>query len=318
MNSSPAIEARSVHRRFGAVTAVNDFSLTVPTGEILALLGPNGAGKTTFLDMVLGFSAPSDGSLSVLGMNPGQAVRAGRVGAVMQTGGLLDDLTVAETVRMIAACHRRHIAPEAAMERAGITRIAQRKVKKCSGGEQQRLRFALALLTDPELIILDEPTAGMDVSARHEFWAAMHAEADRGRTIVFATHFLPEAEDFADRIVLMRHGALHSQGTPSELTAAGTVTISGRWASAEAPHTVLAPLGLPDDAVRLTSGSSSSQTSGTGTPETRVQIVLERTGTHAPDDVARHLLQARLIEDLRISESRLDDVFLALTTEPEA
>ena len=198
MSNAPALATRGLTRRFGPVRAVDGVDLTVPVGEVLALLGPNGAGKTTLLDMALGFSPPSDGTVRVLGSDPVAAVRQGRVGAVLQTGGLLEDLSVRETVAMVAGCHRRHIGVPAALERAGLTGLAGRRVKKCSGGERQRLRFALALLTDPELLILDEPTAGMDVRARHDFWDTMHAEADRGRTIVFATHFLPEAEDFAD------------------------------------------------------------------------------------------------------------------------
>ena len=170
------------------------------------------------------------------------------MGAVLQTGGLLEDLSVRETVAMVAGCHRRHIGVPAALERADLTGLAGRRVKKCSGGERQRLRFALALLTDPELLILDEPTAGMDVRARHDFWDTMHAEADRGRTIVFATHFLPEAEDFADRIVLMREGRIHADGTPAELATGGSVTLTGRWVGGgddpDAPARLAADLSL--------------------------------------------------------------------------
>ena len=190
-----ALNAVDVRRHFGTVRAVDGVDLSIDRGEIVALLGPNGAGKTTFLDLVLGFTGPSAGRLDVLGENPGRAVRAGRVGAVLQTGGLLDDLTVRETVAMVAACHPRHIPVDEALARAGADGIAKRKVRKCSGGEQQRLRFALALLTEPDLLLLDEPTAGMDVRARAEFWATMHTEAERGRTVVFATHYLQEADD---------------------------------------------------------------------------------------------------------------------------
>src|SRR5699024_4358015 len=136
----------------------------------------------------------------VLGRSPRRAVREGRISAVLQSGGLLRDLTVAETVRMIASTFTEHVPVPEVIERAGIASIARRRVSKCSGGEQQRLRFALALLPDPDLLVLDEPTAGMDVSARAEFWDTMRADAASGRTVVFATHYLEEADTFAERI----------------------------------------------------------------------------------------------------------------------
>ena len=156
-------------------------------------------------------------------------------------------------------------------------------MKKCSGGERQRLRFALALLTDPELLILDEPTAGMDVRARHDFWDTMHAEADRGRTIVFATHFLPEAEDFADRIVLMREGRIHADGRPAELATGGSVTLTGRWAGGgddpDALARLAAALDLPQDAVQLEPQHLSPG---------RLRVRVPAGGRVTGDDVARH------------------------------
>ena len=155
-------------------------------------------------------------------MPPRQAVAQGRVSAVLQTGGLLAELTVRETVQYVAAAFTRPLGVPEVLERAGLTRLAERRVSKCSGGEQQRLRFALALLPEPELLVLDEPTAGLDVSARREFWATMHAEADRGRTVVFATHYLEEADDFADRIVLMAGGRVVADGPTDQIRATAT------------------------------------------------------------------------------------------------
>ena len=220
----PSIHLRSVHKTFaspdpevGEVRAVDGIDLTIRPGEIVALLGPNGAGKTTTLDMVLGFTAPSAGSISVFGVDPQQAVLCGRVAAVLQTGGLLRDLTVRETVELVASTHPNPQSPDAVIDRAGLAGIQLQRVQSCSGGEQQRLRFALALLGDPDLLVLDEPTTGMDVAARHEFWASMRAEAERGRTIVFATHYLQEAEDFAERTVLMANGRMVADGPTDEV-----------------------------------------------------------------------------------------------------
>ena len=290
-----ALNARDVHRHFGHVRAVDGVDLTIDRGEIVALLGPNGAGKTTFLDMVLGFTSPTSGRLEVLGAAPSRVVRAGRVGAVLQTGGLLDDLTVRETVAMVSACHPRAIPVDEALARAGATGIATRKVRKCSGGEQQRLRFALALLTEPDLLLLDEPTAGMDVRARAEFWATMHAEAERGRTVVFATHYLQEAADFADRIVLMRAGRIVLDGAVDEVTATRSRTLTCRWVGDAAPADIAARLGLTD---------------GTECSGDRVRFHADDT-----DTLAWTLLDGRLARDIEITPASLDDVFLDLTAD---
>ena len=152
-------------------------------------------------------------------MAPRAAVAHGLVAAVMQTGGLLKDLTVGETVELTAAlfAHTRPVAE--VLERAGIAEIADRRVGKCSGGQQQRLRFAMALLPEPELLILDEPTTGMDVEGRRDFWTAIRADAERGRTVLFATHYLEEADAYADRIVLVSRGRIVADGTAAEIKA---------------------------------------------------------------------------------------------------
>jgi ABC-2 type transport system ATP-binding protein len=232
--STPAIRATGLTKAFrlpdgSTVTAVDDIDLTVRPGEIVAFLGPNGAGKTTTVDMLLGLTSPTAGTVEVYGEAPGRAVAAGRVSAVMQTGGLLRDFTVLETVQVIASLHGRRDRVEEAVERAGLTAIAGRRVQACSGGEQQRLRFALALVPDPDLIILDEPTTGMDVATRQAFWETMRADAAGGRTIVFATHYLAEADEFAERTVLMAGGRIVADGPTSDVRASyGGRTLSFR------------------------------------------------------------------------------------------
>src|SRR3954462_3449342 len=193
----PAIRLDQVTKDFGAVHAVQGIDLTIRQGEIVAFLGPNGAGKTSTIDMILGLSRPTSGTVSVLGLEPHQAVARGLVSAVMQSGGLLKDLTVAETVEYTASLFAGTTAglPSVTevLERAGIDSIADRRVGRCSGGEQQRLRFAMAVVSDPALLLLDEPTTGMDVEGRRAFWSAIREDAERGRTVLFATHYLEEA-----------------------------------------------------------------------------------------------------------------------------
>lgn len=230
----PALQARGLTKRFRGsdgepIVAVDGIDLTIGSGEIVAFLGPNGAGKTTTVDLFLGLTAPTSGTVEVYGEAPRHAVAAGRVSAVLQTGGLLPDFTVRETVRAVAALHGRPERADVVLERAGLGPLANRLVQACSGGEQQRLKFALALVPDPDLVILDEPTTGMDVGARQEFWDTMRADAAGGRTIVFATHYLAEADAFADRTVLMARGRIRADGSTSEVRAAyGGQTVTFR------------------------------------------------------------------------------------------
>ena len=205
-----AVKLTGIHKNFRQVRAVRGLDIQIESGEIVAILGPNGAGKTTTIDMILGLSQPSKGEVSVYDMQPREAIGRGLVSAVMQTGGLLKDLTVAETVEYTASLFAQTQDTREVLNRAGIAEIGDRRVGKCSGGEQQRLRFALALLPDPELLVLDEPTTGMDVEGRRSFWAAIRKDAEQGRTVLFATHYLEEADAYADRIILLRHG--HDRG----------------------------------------------------------------------------------------------------------
>lgn len=282
------------------VRAVDGVDLTIERGEVVALLGPNGAGKTTLLDMLLGLTTPDTGSIRLLGQSPRDAVRAGLVSAVLQTGGLLRDLTVAETVRMIASTYAEHRPLDDVLERAGLTAKSGRMVSKCSGGEQQRLKFALALLPDPELIVLDEPTTGMDVSARRDFWAAMHAEADAGRTVLFATHYLAEADAFADRIVVMSAGRVIADGSTHEIRH----TATSRTVSA-----------------RVADGRTDSVTGLLRVHEhvTDVTVEDDRVVVRASDSdaIARLLLDHPDTDDLTITQADLEDAFVSLTTAHE-
>ena len=289
-----AVELRGLHKNFGSVQAVDGIDLRIASGEIVALLGPNGAGKTSTIDVILGLSRPSAGDASVLGMTPHQAIARGLVSAVLQTGGLLKDLTVAETARYTASLFAQSRPVSEVLDRAGITAIGDRKVGKCSGGEQQRLRFAMALLSDPELLVLDEPTTGMDVEGRRSFWSAIRQDADRGRTVLFATHYLEEADDYADRIVLLRHGKIVADGTAAQIKAMA----AGRTVRATLPDADRTALsGIP----------------GFDHVEVNGDTVLVHTGQS--DAVARYLLTATGAHDLEITARGLEDAFIALTSD---
>ncbi|HEV7171906.1 ABC transporter ATP-binding protein [Pedococcus sp.] len=289
-----AIELAGLTKSFGAVRAVRGVDLTVRPGEIVAFLGPNGAGKTTTIDMMLGLSRPDSGTARVYGMDPQSAVRHGLVSAVMQTGGLLRDLTVQETLRLTASLFADTRPVAEVLDRAGISDIAGRRVVKCSGGQQQRLRFAMALLPDPELLVLDEPTTGMDVAGRRDFWAAIRSDAERGRTVVFATHYLEEADAYADRIVLVRQGQIVADGTAAEVKA----LVSGRVVRATLPDADPAALqALP----------------GVESVELRGDTVL--VASMDSDAVARHLLTSTAARDLEITSRGLEDAFISLTSQ---
>ncbi|MEU7928033.1 ABC transporter ATP-binding protein [Micromonospora sp. NPDC049107] len=293
-STHPAVELNGLTKTFGTVTAVDGLSLRVQPGEVVAFLGPNGAGKTTTIDMLLGLARPDAGTVRVLGGTADEAVARGRIAAVLQTGGLLKDLTVGETVRMTAHFYRRTRPAAEVLARAGIADIADRLVGRCSGGQQQRLRFALALLPDPDLMVLDEPTTGMDVEGRRDFWQALRRDARDGRTVIFATHYLDEADAYADRIVLVRQGRVVADGTTAEIKNLA----AGRTVRATLPGADQAALAaLP----------------GVDAVEVRGDSVLVRTGDS--DAIARHLLTRTAARDVEITSRNLEDAFLALTTE---
>ncbi|ALE05263.1 multidrug ABC transporter ATPase [Arthrobacter sp. ERGS1:01] len=287
-----AVDARELFKSFGTVDAVNGVSLAIKPGEIVAFLGPNGAGKTTTIDMLLGLSVPSSGEVKIYGNTPRGAIARGQVSAVMQTGGLLKDLTVRETLQLTATLFAETRPVEEVLERAGISEIASRMVEKCSGGQQQRLRFAMALLSDPGLLILDEPTTGMDVEGRRDFWAAIRQDAARGRTVVFATHYLEEADAYADRIILLRRGEIVADGSAAEIK------------NLAAGRTVTARLADPDHAgIAALDGVDSVSVQGG-----KVSI-----HTKNSDVVARYLLTRTDAVDLEITSHNLEDAFVALT-----
>jgi len=294
------LELSAVKRHFGTgdrrVQAVDGVDLSIRRGEVVALLGPNGAGKTTTLDMLLGLTEPSSGTVRVLGTTPQRATSSGSIGAVLQTGGLLGDLTVGETVRLIASLHGADALDRVddVMARADLEHLARRRVSKCSGGEQQRVKFALAMVSDPDILVLDEPTAGMDVTARRHFWDVMRADADAGRTIVFATHYLEEAEQFARRTVVMHRGTVVADAPTALLRA----SLGERTVSATVDE---------DAAVLVTVLSAADGVAGLRLDGDRLSL---RT---ADSDAAARILLDNGAHDLEIAAPTLETAFTALT-----
>ena len=292
LDGVPALRLTALTKRFGDVEAVRGIDLVVEPGEVVAFLGPNGAGKTSTLDMVLGLTRPTSGVVDVLGMSPRQAIAHGLVSAVLQSGGLLKDLTVGEILEYTASLFAATAAVDDVLHRAGIAHLADRRVGKCSGGEQQRLRFAMALLPEPALVVLDEPTTGMDVEARRTFWMAIRADAGRGRTVVFATHYLEEADAYADRVVLISGGRIVADGTAAEVRALA----GGRTLRATATA-------VDVEALRAIEGVDSVEVRGGS-------LLMQ---AHDTDAVARYLLTRTDAHDLEITARGLEDAFLALT-----
>jgi ABC-2 type transport system ATP-binding protein len=236
--SGTGIELRDVVKSFpgpaGPVRAVRGVNLDVAAGATVALLGPNGAGKSTTIDILLGLTSPDDGEVRVFGMTPKAAVARGAIGGMLQTGAVLGDLTVRELVDMMGSLYPHPLDVGEALELAGIGDLADRRTNKLSGGQTQRVRFAVAMVSDPDLLVLDEPTVAMDVESRQQFWLTMRRFAGRGKTVLFATHYLEEADAHADRIILMAHGEIVADGTSSEIKAlTGGRTIRGTLPGAD-------------------------------------------------------------------------------------
>ncbi|MER6390302.1 ABC transporter ATP-binding protein [Streptomyces sp. NPDC001523] len=215
----PVVSFEDVTKSYGAVRAVDGLSLVLHPGETVALLGPNGAGKSSTLDLLLGLRPADSGTVRLFGTTPREAIAAGRVGAMLQSGGLMEDVTVREVVALGCALHPRPLPVDEVLTRAGVDSIADRLVNKLSGGQEQRVRFALATAGHNDLIVLDEPTTGMDVTSRQAFWATMREQAAQGRTVLFATHYLEEADAIADRVLVLNKGRLLADGTAAEIKA---------------------------------------------------------------------------------------------------
>jgi ABC-2 type transport system ATP-binding protein len=223
--AEPALRFEEVTHRYGTHVALDRLNFEVAPGETLALLGPNGAGKSTTISLLLGLLHAQSGKVEVLGTTPRRAVADGRVGAMLQTGngsGLLPGVRVDTALRLVRALYKRPAPFDLIVERAGIGPLLKRQTHRLSGGQAQRVRFAVAIAGDPELVFLDEPTAAMDVESRRAFWRMIRQFGREGRTIVFATHHIQEADQTADRVVVVNHGRVVADGPGAAIKAAVT------------------------------------------------------------------------------------------------
>ena len=295
--AAPAIGAgirlEGLAKSYGPVQAVRGVDIWIAAGEIVALLGPNGAGKSTTIDLLLGLARPDRGQVSVFGHEPAAAIDRGLVGAMLQSGALIRDLTVRELVTMMAALYPNPFTVDEVLTLAGCVPIADRRTQKLSGGQTQRVRFAVAAVSNPELLVLDEPTAAMDVEARHGFWVSMRTFAARGKTVLFATHYLEEADAYADRIVLMAAGRVVADGAATEIKA----RVGGRIIRATLPDVD------PAELLRLP-GVSGAEDRGDA-------VVLTCTDS---DAALRALLPAYpQARDIEVKGAGLEQAFLELT-----
>jgi ABC-2 type transport system ATP-binding protein len=287
------IELAGLAKSYGPVQAVRGVDISIAPGEIVALLGPNGAGKSTTIDMLLGLARPDRGRVSVFGLEPSAAIDRGLVGGMLQSGALIRDLTVRELVTMVAALYPSPYTVDEVLTLAGCAPIADRRTQKLSGGQTQRVRFAVAVVSNPELLVLDEPTAAMDVEARHGFWVSMRTFAARGKTVLFATHYLEEADAYADRIVLMAAGRIVADGPATEIKG----RVGGRIIRATLP-------GVDPAALLALPGVTGAEARGEA-------VVLTCTDS---DAALRALLPAYpQARDIEVKGAGLEQAFLELT-----
>ncbi|MFE6098962.1 ATP-binding cassette domain-containing protein [Streptomyces laurentii] len=287
-----AVAFAAVTKTFGRVRAVDGIDLRIRRGETVALLGRNGAGKSTTINLLLGLDTPDSGRVRLFDGTPERAVGAGRVGAMLQDGRPVPRVTVRELVDFVARTYPKPLPVDEALALAGLTDLAGRRADRLSGGQAQRVRFAVALAGNPELIVLDEPTAALDVEAREAFWDSMRGYARRGNTVLFSTHYLEEADTHADRIVVVDSGRILADGTADELKrAAGGTTVS----------------------FDLAGGSSEGLAALPGV--TSVEIRGDRAHVRSDDSDAtvRALAERDAVRRLQVAPVSLNEAFLTLT-----
>ena len=305
MNSAPAIDVAALEKRYGATHAVDGLSLTIGVGEVFGLLGPNGAGKTTTVEILEGYRRADAGEVRVLGLDPwgDNAALRPRIGVMLQDGGLYPGIRPLEALRLFASYYDAPDDPERLLQLVGLDEARGTLVRRMSGGQQQRLSFALALVGRPSLLFLDEPTAGMDPHARATTWSLVRDLRDSGVTVLLTTHAMDEAEQLCDRVGIVDHGRLVACGTPSELMDRSSADDTRFIAAA----------GLDIDALAAHLGVSV----GTVAERRPGEYVIAVAATPVMVALLADWMRDRgvLMRELRAGTQSLEDVFLRLTSE---
>ncbi|SFI75136.1 ABC-2 type transport system ATP-binding protein [Paenibacillus sp. UNC496MF] len=289
----PAIQLTGVSKIYKDKKAVDNLTLSIAEGTVVALLGPNGAGKTTTVSMILGLHKPTKGTVKLLGGDPGDARVRDRIGAMLQEVSVIDGLKVGESINLFRSYYEKPLPLDYLLKVSNLEAEKDKLASALSGGQQRRLGFALSLAGDPDVIFLDEPTVGMDVTSRQLFWDTVRAMAGKGRTIVLTTHYLDEADSIADRIVVINNGRIIADGTPGEIKSDTT----GRVVSFVAGPSVTT------DALHRLPGVTDVEWSGR-----KVKVFSRDT-----DGLIRALVEGKFdMRDIEIHSGGLDDAFQAL------
>lgn len=287
---------RRLTKKYGKVTALHNLTIDLRRGELLALLGPNGAGKTTLVRMLLGLAAPDSGVVSVFGSNPRAGVMRHRIGAMLQVGRVPETLRVREHIDLFSSYYPQPLPLDETLRLAGLEETKDRLYGELSGGQKQRVLFGIALCGNPDLLFLDEPTVGLDVEARRLMWSQIRALIARGKTVLLTTHYLNEADELADRIVVLNQGKIVAEGTPAEIK---TRTMGKRIRC-------ITRLALHE--LQTMPGVISAKADRDGF-ELQVK---------AAEPVVRELLQRdSWLADLEVTSAGLEEAFIALTQSDE-
>jgi ABC-2 type transport system ATP-binding protein len=300
---SPKVSVRDLKKRYDGVEAARGVSFEIRDGEIFGLIGPNGAGKTTTVECVIGLREPDEGAIEVCGIDARRRPRdvKEKIGAALQTTALQEKITPREALALFGAFYRHRAEPAALLERFSLLDKADVPFDTLSGGQRQRLALALAFVNEPELVFLDEPTAGLDPHSRRELHGEIARMRDEGHTVLLTTHYLNEAETLCDRIAIINHGRIVVTGTPQEIIARSSAAPSVRLTTVEK---------LDREWLERVPGVENLSVDDT-------RASFRSTGVHATVAEVMQQLAARRIEiaELHVSKATLEDVFLELTAE---